>query len=99
MKVSSTSRVDALSLHILGLDPSIVDLSKGVAIACALRRAAAFLCPCANRTLVRAILEPFHGLYEKTELSPSVEEMLEALITHGDLLELQDATQEVGTGE
>ncbi len=96
--MASPARVDFLAVQSLGLDATAVDLSTVEVIACALRRAAAFLCPCAERTLVRALLEPLHGLHDEAGLRTLVEQTLEALVTHGDLLELRDVTQEEAIG-
>ncbi|MCA1602260.1 MAG: hypothetical protein LC776_11660 [Acidobacteria bacterium] len=82
----------------MGLDAAAVDLSAVEAIACGVRRAAAFVCPCPERTLVRAVLEPLKGLHDQTKMRERIEETLEALVTHGDLLELQDSTREGEAG-
>ncbi len=98
MNVVSPARVEFLAAQALGLDATAVDLSAVETISCALRRAAAFLCPCAPRTLLRAVLEPLQGLHEQAAMGAVVEESLEAIVTHGDLLELGDATQEEAVG-
>lgn len=92
MRALSPTEVHARSVEALGLDPSLLDLSSVEAIACALRRAAGFLCPCPERTLIRAVFSSLQGLSDDAEeLRNVVGENLEQLIIHGDLLELHDA--------
>jgi hypothetical protein len=72
----------------LGLDPEACDLFSVEAIAAALRRAAGFLCPCPQLTLVRAVVEPLEKvLSDKEQFYEAVENTVEAMITYGDLLE------------
>ena len=94
MKVLTPAEVSAKSVEVLGLDRTLLDLTSVEAVACALRRAAGFLCPCSGRTLVKAVFEPLRGVHVETALLTLVEDTLEALVVHGDLLELCDATQE-----
>lgn len=78
----------------LGLDPSALDLTSIEAIAGALRRAASFLCPCAPATLVRSVVRPLRGLAEDLDaVKVLVEETLEAMIAHGDILEHRDVEE------
>jgi hypothetical protein len=92
MRALSPTEVHARSVEALGLDPSLLDLSSVEAIACALRRAAGFVCPCPERTLIRAVFSSLQGLSDDAEkLRNVVSETLELLIIHGDLLELHDA--------
>ena len=75
-------------MRTLGLDPQACDLFSVEAIAAALRRAAGFLCPCPQRTLVQAIVEPLEKVVsDEGQFSEAVENTLEAMITYGDLLE------------
>ena len=94
MKVLTPAEVSAKSVETLGLDSTLLDLSSVEAIACALRRAAGFFCPCSRRTLIKTAFEPLRGVHVETDLLALVEDTLEALVVHGDLLELCDATQE-----
>ena len=83
----------------LGLDPDAVDLASVEAIAGALRRAASFLCPCSAPTLVRGVVRPLRGLVDDTDaIKGLVEETLEAMIAHGDILEYRDVEEESGYG-
>ena len=94
MRVLTPAEVSAESVEKLGLDRTLLDLTSVEAIACALRRAAGFLCPCSSRTLIKAVFEPLRGVHVQTDSLPLVVETLEAVVAQGDLLELRDATQE-----
>ena len=88
MKQISSLEVHAQKVAELGLDPSALDLTSVEAISCALRRAASFACPCSNSTLVRGVSRPLRGLVRDFEnFKVIVEETLDALISHGDLME------------
>jgi hypothetical protein len=79
------------SVTALGLDGSALDLTSTEAIAEALRRAANFRCPCAAATLVGSVLEPMRGLVDDLDATKIlVEEILEAVVAHGDILEEPD---------
>lgn len=81
----------------LGLDPGRFDLGSPEAIAGALRRTAAFLCRCSARSLVRAVVTPLRGLVEDLEeMRARVEETLEAMVSHGDLLEFRELDADSG---
>lgn len=89
-------RLTAIEVHAqkvteLGLDPTALDLTSTEAIAGALRRMASFLCPCAAATLVRGVVRPLWGLVDDLNMVKGVvEETLEAMIAHGDVLEHHD---------
>jgi len=75
----------------LGLDPNTVDLTAVEAIAAALRRTASFLSPCTARSLVRGLVLPLRGLVEDLDAAKGViEETLEAMVAHGDILQHHD---------
>src|SRR5262245_20867892 len=91
MKQLTPSEVHALKVSELSLDPSALDLTTIEALAGALRRAASFLCPCTASTLVRAVEQPLRGLIDEVGATrDSVEDVLESLIAHGDILESKD---------
>src|SRR4029077_5641287 len=59
-----------------------------------IRRAAGNLCPCAPVTLTRAVVRPLRGLVRDEDAAKRlVEETLEAMVAHGDLLEAKDAQE------
>lgn len=73
-----------------------LDLEASTAItveylAAALRRLAGFLCPCSPKTLLSAMVESHRGLTDD-DFADRVEEVIDALVGVGDLLELSDVT-------
>ena len=97
INVLSADEVQALAVESLGLDSGAVDLTTVEGMAASLRRAAGFLCPCSSRTLVHGVVEPLLHLVDDIELvRESCSEVLEALMAHGDLLELTSNDSEEG---
>ncbi|HET9066736.1 MAG TPA: hypothetical protein VFN22_13025 [Gemmatimonadales bacterium] len=91
MRRLTAGEVHAQKIRELGLDSEALDLATPEGLAGALRRAAAFLCPCATATLVRAVVRPLRGLVPDMEKAKElVEETLEAMISHGDVLEQRE---------
>lgn len=91
MRKLSGPEVHAAKVAELGLDPNARDLTSIEAVAGALRRAASFLCPCTPPTLVRSVVRPLRGLVDDFDaIKVLVEETLEAIIAHGDILEHRD---------
>ena len=94
LKHLTAAQVHAQKVSELGLDPTALDLTSVEAIAAALRRMASFLCPCASATLIRSVVRPLRGLVDNFDtLKPMVEETLEAIIAHGDILEHRDVDE------
>ena len=89
-------RLTAMEVHAqkvaeLGLDSTAMDLTSVEAVAGALRRMAGFLCPCPAATLVRGAIRPLRGLVNDFgAVKGIVEEVLETMIVHGDILEHRD---------
>ncbi|MGH3277459.1 MAG: hypothetical protein ACRDNZ_24430, partial [Streptosporangiaceae bacterium] len=96
-------RLTAVEVHAhkivdLGLDPTALDLTSPEGMAGALRRAAAFLCPCSASTLVRSVIKPLRGLVSDMEGAKNmVEQALEAIVSHGDIVEQHDLADEQQT--
>ncbi len=94
MRRLTAAEVHAQKVTDLGLDSSALDLTSVEALAGALRRTASFLCPCTAATLVRGVVRPLRGLVENIEGTKGiVEETLEAMIAHGDILEQRDVEE------
>ena len=88
MRRLTVEQVHAQKVVELGLDPEASDLTTPEGLAGALRRAASYLCPCSSATLVRAVVRPLRGLVPDLDSAQGlVEEALEAMIAHGDMLE------------
>lgn len=100
IRALSIADIHRISVEALGLDPDALDLNSAEAVACCLRRAAGFLCPCSARTLVYAVVEPLRGLVDDLDkFRTMVEDTLEALVAYGDLFELSDTTHEERKGQ
>ena len=99
MRQLSAAEVHAQKVAELGLDPTAQYLTSVEAIAGALRRAASFLCPCSAPTLARGVVRPLRGLvHDLASIKVLVEDTLEAMIAHGDILEHRDIEGEPGYG-
>lgn len=91
MRRLTVEEVHALKIRELGLDPDALDLATPEGFAGALRRAAGYLCPCSEATLLRAVIRPLRGLVPDLERAKELAEAtLEAMISHGDVLQQLD---------
>ena len=99
MRRLAAMEVHALKVAELGLDSTAVDLTSVEAIAGALRRMASLLCPCSKATLVRDVVCPLRGLVNDFKaFKDTVEETLDAMIAHGDILEHRDVEEYLMNG-
>ncbi len=97
---------DELSERVLGSlglsTSSTTGLTSPEALAALLRRVASFACPCPAPQLVQTVLGSLRGLVGDAEaLRPSMEDVLDALVSYGDLGEfgdLSDIEQGIGRG-
>lgn len=97
MRRLTVAEVHAQKIAELGLDPTVLDLTSIEGLAGAIRRAASFLCPCSAATLVRGVVRPLRGLVPDVDQTRAlVEETLEAMIAHGDLLEQREFADQSG---
>jgi hypothetical protein len=73
-------------------------LSSEEGLANLLRRLASFHCPCSRRTLRKAALQTLSHLTDQQDLDERVDDLLESLISYGDLVEaaVQEAKGEAG---
>ena len=96
MKVLSRTDVVSGALRELGLGLSPASLLTREALACSLRRAAGMHCPTSRGALLRAVTEPLRDLIDTPDVLDDIaEEVLEAVIAHGDLLELPEVASSV----
>lgn len=101
MGINALSRADvcARAVRNLGLDSEAFNITSPEAIAASLRRAAGVYCPCSPTTLLRAVLRPLDGLIEDmVAVEEAAENVLEAMIAYGDLLESRGVASEKGEG-
>ena len=96
MRALTVDEIHAQMVERLGLDPGAADLSFPEALACEIRRAAAFVCPASPRTLIRTVVQVLTAVVEEDDLRERVDDMLEALIAHGDLMELERSCDNEG---
>ncbi len=100
MRTLSPAEVHKAAVESLRLDSSALDLATVEAMASSLRRAAGLLCPCSNRTLIHAVVEPLRDLVDDLEaFRQACDEVLEALVAHGDLLEFSITDSEGASGK
>lgn len=98
MRRLTVEQVHAQKIRELGLDPAALDLATPEGHAGALRRAASYLCPCSAATLVRAVVRPLRGLVSDLDTEKErAEETLEAMISHGDILEQPEVQDDGAT--
>ena len=91
VRILSRSEVIQRSLQELGLGAAPGDLSAPEALACSLRRVAGMYCPTSRAALLRAVTEPLEDLVDEPDvLAQRADDVLEAVIAHGDLLELPE---------
>lgn len=62
-------------------------------IACCLRYASGFLCPCSEQALVGGVLDTLTSLYNDDDLKIKIEDTLEAIISAGDIIEVKSKKQ------
>jgi hypothetical protein len=96
MTVSALSRADAVerAAKALGIDKESLGLLSPVGLCASLRRAASFLCPASPRQLVDAVLDAVGPLDTMSSATRgSLMELLDLLISTGDLLELRGSEE------
>lgn len=92
--ISRIESVEVLrqSRHALALPESLSPLDECL-IAGLVRRAAAYVCPCSARTLVRAALDGLRGTEpDEGTLEAQIEDAVDKALIAGDLLELSQVT-------
>lgn len=91
MRVLNRAAVVQRTRQELGLGPSPASLVTREALACSLRRVAGMHCPTSRGALLRAVIEPLGDLIDTPDsVAEIADEVLEAVIAHGDLLELPE---------
>ena len=89
IQIATAADVLSAARKNLGLEASAkIDI---VYLAAALRRLAGFLCPCSPATLLGSMVESHRGLTDG-DFADRVEDVIDALVGVGDLLELTDVT-------
>lgn len=84
-----------LVLKALGVDAAITDLAAPAVVTAAIRRAASLRCPCSERALLRASVDPLKELVaDAGRLEQIAEDVIEALVAYGDLSEQRDVARD-----
>ena len=94
MRVIEPPEVRTRCVQVLGLSG---DTFTEEALAALLRRAAAFRCPCTKRTLVGAVADSLEKLgddHAADSFRERIENILEALISYGDLVEIENSRED-----
>jgi hypothetical protein len=99
VELFDSSQVSDSALEALGLAQVGVDLFSSEALSASLRRAASFLCPATPGRIVRSVLEVLEGIPGfGDDTRAQLETLLDVLLGHGDLLELEtDQVETVGS--
>ncbi len=93
MKRLNSDQVHKQTIVSLGLNPAKHSLTSIEAIAASLRRAAGFLCPCVESTLIRSVIRPMRGLVPDIQTVKALaKDTLEQMIALGDFHEYRDFT-------
>ena len=93
MRVLSSFEVAQRTLRDLGLGPDPAGTLIRETLACSFRRVAGVHCPTSRSALLRAVIEPLRNLFDTPDsLEAIAAEVLEAVIAHGDLLELPEVS-------
>jgi hypothetical protein len=89
VSVASPAECGELAVQILDVDQA-ADLFSAEGLTASLRRAASFLCPASPRQLIDAVFDAVRPLLSGTELPrQDVSDLLDLLVSAGDLLELR----------
>lgn len=93
VRLRTAGEVQARCVEALGLDPRVLDLESPEALGALVRRTASLIAPCTARTLRTRVAQALGGLVDEGvegdgELRAVIDEMVEALTSYGDLLEL-----------
>jgi len=83
-----------ISIRTLGLNPSRYSLESPEALATAIRRAASFMCPTDPQTLIDSVIEVLAPLSSEAAERENLKELLEQIVSTGDLLELATSAYE-----
>jgi hypothetical protein len=97
--VLSKAEVVEATVRSLDLDAEILDLDSPEGLAAALRRTASFRCPITARSLVNTAAATLEGLTSVADLKVKLSELLQAMISIGDFIELSPTEQLQSAGK
>ena len=88
VRILTRGEVERTTLDKLRFYQPGTSLSSQEAVAALIRRVASFLCPCSRRAVRTAVLQCLRHIVEDSELSDTIDGLLEDLIGGGDLVEV-----------
>lgn len=84
----------------LGLNPECVAVTSVEALSALVRRTAGLLCPCTRKKVLKNVIQSLEGVIPNyDDLKDEVDEIINMLIAHGDLLEHNDITRDLTQSE
>lgn len=93
LKSISAGSVLSGMIRDVGFDPDVVSIKDMAVLSAIVRRTAGLLCPCTKRTILKNIMQGFDGVVPGLDdLRDDIDETIDLLIAHGDLLEHNDIT-------
>jgi hypothetical protein len=95
MKKLSSDDVARGMVEDLRLDSNILGIAEIEVISALVRRTAGLLCPCPRKRILKNILQCLDGIVpDPGGLRDTIDETIDTLVAHGDLLEHNDVTRE-----
>lgn len=99
-KMLSSDDVSRGMIEDLRLDPGILGIAEIEVLSALVRRAAGLLCPCPRKRVLKNILQSLDGVVpDPGELRDAIDDAIDTLVAHGDLLEHNDVTRESSRSE
>lgn len=102
MKVNVLSSKDVAQdvVRDLGLNPEYVAVTYTEVLSALVRRTAGMLCPCTRKKVLKNVIQSLDGVIPNHgNLKDEVDEIIDMLIAHGDLLEHNDITRDLTRSE
>lgn len=99
-KILSANDITKEIVRELGFDPEDVAVTSIEVLSALVRRTAGLLCPCPRKRVLKNVLQSLDGVIPNHEdLKDEVDETIDMLVAHGDLLEHNDITREFTRSE
>ena len=97
MKVKTLS-ADDITKEIVkefGFNPENITITSIEVLSCLVRRTSGLLCPCSRKMILRTVLQSLDGVVPDIgDMKDKVDEIIDMLVAHGDLLEHNEITME-----
>jgi hypothetical protein len=93
VKTVSSSDLIQWLIGELGLNADALGIDSVEVLSALVRRTAGLLCPCPKKTILNTIMQSLDGVVSDLgELRDTVDDVIDTLVAHGDLLEHNDIT-------